>query len=215
MSNKTASKKKTTPAKENKSLGTSETNQKEKGLTKRHNDLDKTEPVKFMVSRTTDSGAPCIVPTEGNYDLVNAKFAEALGTPDSDLQTHLLEQARGVFKRSSSDNKLRKSVDILNQIMAFLGQFQPRNEVEALLAVQMMGIHNLSMECMRQAMLEGQTFEGCQSNINLATKMTRTFVAQMAALKNHREGGKQKMTVEHVHVNDGGQAIVGDVKGGG
>ena len=33
----------------------------------------------------------------------------------------------------------------------------------------------------------------------------------MEALKRYRTGGEQKVTVQHVSVNDGGQAIVGDV----
>ena len=46
-------------------------------------------------------------------------------------------------------------------------------------------------------------------------KLARTFTTQVAALKNYRTGGQQKMTVEHVHVHEGGQAIVGNVQGGG
>jgi hypothetical protein len=42
-------------------------------------------------------------------------------------------------------------------------------------------------------------------------KLTRTFAAQMSALKDYRSKGEQKMTVQHVHVADGGQAIVGNV----
>ena len=46
-------------------------------------------------------------------------------------------------------------------------------------------------------------------------KLARTFTTQVAALKQYRTGGQQKMTVEHVHVHEGGQAIVGNVGGGG
>ncbi len=37
----------------------------------------------------------------------------------------------------------------------------------------------------------------------------------MEALKRYRTGGEQRMTVEHVHVHQGGQAIVGTVNQGG
>jgi hypothetical protein len=37
-------------------------------------------------------------------------------------------------------------------------------------------------------------------------KLARTFAAQVAALKDYRSKGEQKMTVQHVHVADGGQA---------
>jgi hypothetical protein len=45
-------------------------------------------------------------------------------------------------------------------------------------------------------------------------KLARTYTTQMEALKRYRTGGQQKVTVEHVTVNDGGQAIVGHVTHG-
>jgi len=84
-----------------------------------------------------------------------------------------------------------------------------------MLAVQMIGVHNLAMETIKRAMITDQTFDGKQANVNQATKMLRTFTAQMEALKRYRTGGQQKVTVEHVHVNEGGQAIVGTVNRGG
>jgi hypothetical protein len=38
-----------------------------------------------------------------------------------------------------------------------------------------------------------------------------TFAAQMSALKEYHSKGEQKMTVQHVHVAGGGQAIVVNV----
>ena len=46
-------------------------------------------------------------------------------------------------------------------------------------------------------------------------KLARTFAAQVEALRKHRTGGEQRVTVQHVNVADGGQAIVGNVKTGG
>ena len=46
---------------------------------------------------------------------------------------------------------------------------------------------------------------------NAFNKLARTFAAQVEALKRYRSGGEQKMTVQHVHVAEGGQAIVGNV----
>ena len=42
-------------------------------------------------------------------------------------------------------------------------------------------------------------------------KLARTFAMQMEALKRYRTGGEQKVTVQHVTVGEGGQAIVGNV----
>ena len=44
-----------------------------------------------------------------------------------------------------------------------------------------------------------------------ANKLCRTYALLLDALNRHRGKGQQKVTVEHVHVNAGGQAIVGVV----
>jgi len=46
-------------------------------------------------------------------------------------------------------------------------------------------------------------------------KLALTYVAQIEALKRYRSAGEQTVRVEHVTVNDGGQAIVGNVTTGG
>jgi hypothetical protein len=146
-------------------------------------------------------------------DLLCAKVSEALGTADPDLLTHLLDQVIKSFKGVVSADGLDedKGVEAANRAMAILTGIQPRDEIESMLAVQMIGVHNMAMETMGRAMLGGQTFEGRQCNVNFATKMLRTFIAQVETLKRYRGGGEQKMIVEHVHVNEGGQAVVGTV----
>src|SRR6266436_600241 len=62
-----------------------------------------------------------------------------------------------------------------------------------------------------------QTFEGRRENLSQANKLSRTYAVLLDALNRHRGKGQQKVTVEHVHVHSGGQAIVGMVEtpGGG
>ncbi len=103
----------------------------------------------------------------------------------------------------------------LNAAIAAISDMKPRDSVELMLATQMTAIYNMAMELSRRAMLSEQTFEGVEMNINQANKLMRTFAAQIEALNKYRTKGKQKITVQHVNVNEGGQAIVGDVKGGG
>ena len=48
-----------------------------------------------------------------------------------------------------------------------------------------------------------------------AANASRTFVELLSALDRKRgKGGQQVVRVEHVHVHQGGQAIVGNVKAG-
>jgi hypothetical protein len=90
----------------------------------------------------------------------------------------------------------------------------PQGEAEGLLAVQMIACHSAAMECYRRAMTQEQTFEGREQNLKFANKLTRTYATLLDALDKHRGKGQQRMTVEHVHVYPGGQAIVGNVEAG-
>src|SRR5262249_23040191 len=71
---------------------------------------------------------------------------------------------------------------------------------------------NASMECYRRGMIPEQSFEGWRENLTQANQLSRTFSTVLEALNRHRGKGAQKVTVEHVHVHEGGQAIVGNVE---
>src|SRR5215467_12307161 len=47
---------------------------------------------------------------------------------------------------------------------------------------------------------------------NAAARLLRAYSIQVETLRRLRHGGDQYVRVEHVHVGDGGQAIVGNVK---
>ena len=93
----------------------------------------------------------------------------------------------------------------------------PSDELEGMIAVQLLAAHNATVECYRRAMHNDQTFEGWRENLNQANKLSRTYATLLEALNRHRGKGQQKVTVEHVHVHSGGQAVVGTVEapGGG
>jgi hypothetical protein len=97
--------------------------------------------------------------------------------------------------------------------LAALRGFKPRDELEGMLAAQMIGLHNAAMECMRRAMVADQPME-CQNHLLAqANKLTRSYTLMMESLNRYRgKATEQKVTVEHVHVHAGGQAIVGHVE---
>lgn len=101
-------------------------------------------------------------------------------------------------------------------VAALLG-IAPKDELEGMMAAQLIAAHNAAMECFRRAMLGEQTFEGRRENLNQANKLSRTWTTLLNALNGHRGKGQQRVTVEHVHVHSGGQAVVGMVEtpGGG
>lgn len=95
-----------------------------------------------------------------------------------------------------------------------IADIAPADPIEEMLATQMLALHNASLDCTRRAYLAD--FEDVRrDNLNMGCKASRAFVALVEALDRHRRGGEQKVTVEHVHVHAGGQAIVGAVTAGG
>lgn len=92
-----------------------------------------------------------------------------------------------------------------------LEDLAPRDAVERLLVTQMMAIHNATIECFRRAMIGGQALVARDSNLKHAQKLTATFAAHLERLNKYRGKGQQKVTVEHVNVAAGGQAIVGNL----
>jgi hypothetical protein len=105
----------------------------------------------------------------------------------------------------------------LSATVAALMGIAPRSELEGMVAAQLVAAHNAAMECYRRAMHGEQTFEGRCENLAQANKLSRTYATLLEALNRHRGKGQQKVTVEHVHVHSGGQAVVGIVEppGGG
>jgi hypothetical protein len=101
-------------------------------------------------------------------------------------------------------------------IAALIG-IGPKDELEGMMAGQLIAAHNAAMECYRRAMMSEQTFEGRRENLAQANKLSRTFATLLEALDRHRGKGEQKVIVEHVHVHSGAQAMVGVVRtpGGG
>jgi hypothetical protein len=102
-------------------------------------------------------------------------------------------------------------------IVAALTGIGPKDELEGMMAAQLLAAHNAAVECYRRAMIGEQTFEGRRENLNHANKLSRTYAVLLDALNRHRGKGQQKVTVEHVHVHAGGQAVVGmvETRGGG
>jgi hypothetical protein len=80
-----------------------------------------------------------------------------------------------------------------------------------LLATQMAAIHTATMKMAARLAqtTNAKLIDGYERSLN---KLARAFAAQVEALKRYRTGGEQRVTVEHVHVHPGGQAIVGHVE---
>jgi hypothetical protein len=74
----------------------------------------------------------------------------------------------------------------------------------------MAAIHTATMTLARQ-LAHVKTIPQQDSAERALNKFARTFASQVEALKRYRSRGDQTVRVEHVTVNEGGQAIVGNV----
>jgi len=103
----------------------------------------------------------------------------------------------------------------LNTTLSLVRGIGPKDETEAMLAVQMAAVHIATVVAARRV-IHSENIPQQDSNGALLTKLTRTFAIQLEALKKYRSTGEQTVTVQHVTVNNGGQAIVaGELQPGG
>jgi hypothetical protein len=99
---------------------------------------------------------------------------------------------------------------LVNFKLAVIEGIKPRDQIEAMLAAQMAGIHDAIMTSTRRLANAGM-IEQRDSAERALNKLARTFTAQMDTLQRYRNGGEHKLMVQQVSVSDGGQAIVGNV----
>jgi hypothetical protein len=165
-----------------------------------------------MMTKTKNSPEPTVVEAHDPSSLPGR--LKSIGGSKSDTWNNVIaNQTIQTLWRKNSDAEERKNQ--INAAIAGLIGINPKDELEGMLAAQLVACHNASMECYRRAMIGEQTFEGRRENLSQANKLSRTHATLLEALNRHRGKGQQKVTVEHVHVHEGGQAIVGNVEGGG
>ena len=146
-------------------------------------------------------------------DALNDALKQIGGSQSDDWNKTIANQTIGSLWLNNSDDQRRDRQ--ISAVVAGLTGISPKDESEGMIAAQLVAAHNAAMECYRRAMLGEQTFEARQQNLNQANKLSRTYATLLEALNRHRGKGQQKVTVEHVHVHEGGQAIVGNVEGQG
>ena len=136
---------------------------------------------------------------------------KSIGGSQSDIWNNMLanQAAQALWMKNSNAAEQDRQ---LSATVAALAGIAPRDELEGMMAAQLIAAHNAAMECYRRAMIGEQTFEGRRENLNQANKLSRTWATLLDALNKHRGKGQQKVTVEHVHVHAGGQAVVGTIE---
>ena len=137
-----------------------------------------------------------------------SRIMDALGTTSPDFVDAEIGRLLKAFQ--GSDGTVSQS--LFNAALAVVDGIRPRNEMEAMVGIQMAITHALSMKFGAAVLKsEGEHPIMQDSNTLALSRLQRAFTSQVDALANLRRGGRQKVRVDHVHVYPGAQAIVGNV----
>src|ERR1700726_4531979 len=100
----------------------------------------------------------------------------------------------------------------MNAALAMVEAAAPRDEIEAALAVQKAATHTAAMAVLAKLDIAFATERRVAAFGSTAARLMKAYATQVEVLRRLRHGGHQVVRVEHVHVNDGGQAVIGNVK---
>ena len=165
-------------------------------------------PSKREITVTMPEGA------DRPFDLASSThLKKVFGTSEAALMSRKLAEITNLLWMPEGIGIEEAKIQALRAV-EFYESLEPGDGAEGMLAAQMVGTHFAALECLRRAALPNQTFKGRDMALKHAQKLMTLYTQQLAALNKHRGKGQQKVTVEHVHVEAGGQAIVGNVETG-
>lgn len=104
---------------------------------------------------------------------------------------------------------------VLVTTTAKIAELEPTCATETLLAVQMIGAQSAAMKFLKQATADGITFDAANRYVQWSSRLMTLFNEQVEAMAKLKGKSGQRIVVERVTVQDGGQAIVGAVIPGG
>lgn len=106
----------------------------------------------------------------------------------------------------------RRDNSHVNSALAMFEELEPEGGNQTMLAAQMVALHTAAMDCFRRAAVPNQTFEGRDLNLKFGVKLSAAYARHVEAMSKLKRNGQQNVNVRHVHVHEGGQAVVGNVK---
>jgi hypothetical protein len=164
-------------------------------------------PVRVKLRRINANLAKAY-PPDGENLAWWTRLKQALGTRSSDFVDVSLYQLQAAAQLPYGGI----SEMALNAALAMIEAAAPRDEIEAALAIQMACTHAAAMSVLARFGGGGGTERRVVALGSAAARLLRAYSAQVEVFRRLRHGGQQLVRVEHVHINEGGQAIIGNVK---
>src|SRR5919108_6288245 len=93
-----------------------------------------------------------------------------IGGSQSDNWNNILvnQAVNSLWTAHSDEETLSRQCSATAEALIGIG---PKDELEGMIAAQLIAAHNATMECYRRAMLAKQTFEGKKESLNQANKL--------------------------------------------
>jgi hypothetical protein len=166
----------------------------------------RSKPVRVKLKPTSSITARPY-PPEGMSPEWWERLMAALGTCSSDFVLASLHQlVRAARLPGSGTSEVG-----VNAALAFIEGARPRDEVEAALVIQMACIHSATMCVLSRFAGDYGGERSMTAGANAIARLARAFAAQVEALRRLLNGGSQLIRIEHVHIHEGAQAVIGRV----
>lgn len=161
----------------------------------------------------------------GQKEMTNIKHIEKKGTSptcSSDNNKELHERAISVIQQNYAETQINLSelshpdkkemiYNAQQMVQILANSLGAENLLQNMLVTQLLGVHELQQKLLPLANRTTNHPEHNQYYINSITKLSNVFIQQINTLQKLQGSNHQKVTVEHLHVHNGGQAMVGQV----
>jgi hypothetical protein len=149
----------------------------------------------------------CLAPT-ADLEGHRARLREAFGNTMSDEFVEVILGKLVEALRPSPFDQLDEPT--LNAGLALIHSIQPRSEMEALMAVQIVATGFSGLRFLRQSHRQ-MTKDFIDVYGGFAIKLLKLQNELIQALDRHRRGNSQTVEVQHVHLYPGSQGVIGIV----
>ena len=167
-------------------------------------------PVRVRLRRiTAEQSEP--YPPDGQGKMWWERLKKALGTASSDFVNASLLQLQSAAQLPCSGI----SEIGMNAALALIEAAAPKDEIQGALAVQMACTHAAAMSVLARLGGGHGTERRVVALASAAARLLRAYSGQVEALRRLRHGSDQYMRVEHIHISEGGQAVIGNVRAQG
>lgn len=167
-------------------------------------------PIQFVLNQNEDKIQSSIIfnPKEqwnqSPIEAMQCALNRLTGTHDQDVAQEIIDRAVSAMPLTHGKDHNT------NVVYQSLSDYEPKDSTEARLCAQSTALYAQGMQYLSRAekndmMCHAEFYMKC------AIKLLRLHNETVEALARYRRKGEQKVVVQHVNVNDGGKAIVGNM----